>query len=228
MKVREAMTSPVMSVEAQTSLKEVARMLVEHRISGLPVVDGGGAVVGVVSEADFLARSAGAEPVRHRTLSWAWTGGPDQRAIDKLHGTTAGEAMTSPVITIGADRPVSAAAELMSRSHVNRLPVVEDGRLVGILTRADIVRAYARTDAELLEIVRGSLRAVDGLRVLAVDEGIVKLSGTVTSKALAETARHVAERVEGVVGVDDSDLTWDPNPPKLDGFPDPEISGADG
>jgi hypothetical protein len=80
----------------------------------------------------------------------------------------------------------------------------------------------------LLEIVRRSLRAVDGLRVPSVSDGIVKLAGTVTSAALAQTARHVAEQVEGVVGVDDSDLAWDPKPPRLEGFPDPEISGADG
>jgi CBS domain-containing protein len=216
MNVRDVMKSPVISVQPDSPLKEVARLLVEHRISGLPVVDADGFVVGVVSEEDFLARSAGIEPVRHRPLSWAWTGAPDRRAVERLHATTAGEAMTAPAITIGADRPVSEAAALMSKSDVNRLPVVEDGRLVGIVTRADIVRAYARSDDELLEIVRHSLHAVDGLQVLSVDDGIVKLGGTVASSALAQTAHRIAERVEGIVGVDDSELSWDPNPPAME------------
>jgi CBS domain-containing protein len=224
MNIREVMKSPVISVAPETPLKEVARLLIEHRISGLPVVDGDGHVVGVVSEEDFLARSAGLEPVRHRALSWAWMGGPDQRAIDKLHATTAGEAMTSPAITIAADRPVSEAAGRMSTSDVNRLPVVEDGRLVGIVTRADIVRAYARSDDELLQIVHESLRAVDGLQVLSVTDGIVKLSGTVSSASLAQTARHVAERVEGVVGVEADELSWDPNPPHVEVYLDADMS----
>jgi CBS domain-containing protein len=216
MNVRDVMKSPVVSVRRETPLKEVARLLVEHRISGMPVVDDADRVVGVVSEEDFLARAAGVEPVRHRALSWAWTGAPDSRAVEKLHATTAGEAMTSPAVTIAADRPLSEAAARMAKSDVNRLPVVDDERLVGIVTRADIVRAFARTDEELLGIVGEHLRAVDGLQVLSVQDGIVKLAGTVASESLARTARHVAEQTEGIVGVDDSELSWDPNPPALE------------
>lgn len=225
MKVRDVMTSPVYSVTTDTPLKDVARLLIERRISGAPVVDAAGAVVGVVSEEDFLARQADAEPTRHRPLSWAWMGGPDQRAIAKLHATTAGEAMTSPAITIGADRPLSEAAGVMSRSDINRLPVVDDdGRLIGIISRADVVGAFARSDEELLGIVQDSLRAVDGLQILEVRDGIVVLSGTVASEALAKTARHVAERVEGIVAVDDSKLSWDPNPPGLEVYVNADMS----
>lgn len=96
-----------------------------------------------------------------------------------------------------------------------------------IITRADIVRAFARSDAELLETIRHSLRAVDGLRVVSVRDGIVTLAGTVKHESLVRTAREMVERIEGVVAVHDRDLSWEPprerlepwvdaNSPKLD------------
>jgi CBS domain-containing protein len=208
MKVRDVMSSPVWSVSPATSLKDVALLLVEQGVSGVPVVDDDGRVVGVVSEGDFLDREAGAKP-RRGPLWWDWAAGPDQRAIARMQATTAGAAMTSPAITVEADRPLSEAAARMSRSNVNRLPVVEDGRLVGIVSRADIVRAFAREDDELLAILRDSLRAVDGLRVIEVRDGVAILSGTVASEALARTATHIAARTEGIVAVDTAGLSWE-------------------
>ncbi len=189
MLVRDIMTTPVVTVRPETPLKEVARLLVERRISGVPVVDADGRVLGVVSEADFLVREAG-EARSPRHLLWWFVAPRETVQSARLRSTTAGGAMTSPAITIGPDRPLSEAAALMARSKVNRLPVVEAGQLVGIVSRADIVRAFARSDEVLFEIVRDTLRAVDGLRVVSVRDGIVILAGTVKHEALARTARR--------------------------------------
>lgn len=210
MKVRDVMTSTVCSVSPETPLKEVAQLLVERRVSGLPVVDADGRVLGVVSEGDFLAREAGGAQRPRGPLWWTWAAGPDKRAIERMHATTAGKAMTSPAVTVGADRPLSEAAAIMARAQINRLPVVDDGKLVGIISRADVVRAFARTDDELLTIMRNALRAVDGLRVVSVKDGVATLAGTVAGEPLARTARHVAETVDGIVDVDDSGLSWEP------------------
>jgi len=226
MKVRDVMTSPVCSVSPEAPLKEVAQLLVERRVSGVPVIDEAGRVLGVVSEGDFLAREAGGGRGTRGPLWWTWAAGPDKRAIERLHATTAGKAMTSPAVTVTADRPLSEAAAIMARHQINRLPVIEDGRLVGIVSRADVVRAFARTDDELLTIVRNSLRAVDGLRVVSVKDGVAVLAGTVAGEPLARTARHVAESIEGIVAVDDSGLSWEPAPSAHEAWVDADTEAA--
>ena len=130
-RVGDVMTRDVVSVTSETPLKDVAAMLVERGISGLPVCDADGAVVGVLSEADLLVKQGGA-PERSGGL-FAWlvetASAPD---LAKLRAHTAGEAMTAPAVTVETDSPVSEAARTMVSLGVNRLPVVEDGRLVGI------------------------------------------------------------------------------------------------
>ena len=147
-RVGDVMTRDVVSVTADTRIKDVAAMLVERGISGLPVCDADGAVVGVLSEADLLVKQGG-PPERSGGL-FAWlvdtASSPD---LAKLRAHTAGEAMTAPAITAEADTPVTEAARTMVSLGVNRLPVVEDGKLVGIVTRADLVRLFTRSDAEI-------------------------------------------------------------------------------
>lgn len=226
MKVREVMTTEVCQVRPETPLKEVARMLVERQVSGVPVVDDAGRVLGVVSEGDFLAREAGEHDRAPAPLWWTWAAGPDKKAIERMHATTAGKAMTAPAVTIGADRPLSEAATIMARRQINRLPVVEDGRLVGIVSRADVVRAFARTDEELLTIVRDSLRAVDGLTVVSIKDGVAVLAGTLAGEPLARTVRHVAESVEGIVAVDVSGLSWEANGPDREPWVEADTEAA--
>jgi CBS domain-containing protein len=190
-------------------LKEVAKLLLEYRISGVPVVDDSGAVLGVVSEADFLRKEAG-DPAHRRRLGLRWLV-HDRHAEEDHHrvgAISAGEAMTRPAVTIGGDRPLSEAARRMTEKRIKRLPVVEDGRLVGILTRTDVVRAYARTDDELFGAVSNAIRAVDGLRVVSVDEGVAELAGTVASRSLAGSIFDVVRGIDGIVAVDDHDVTW--------------------
>ena len=153
MKVKDLMTTNVVAVGTETPLKDVADILSEFRISGLPVVSERGTVLGVVSENDILVKERGTEPLRG--LVGRLIAGDAVKLEAKLAAKTAGEAMTSPAVTITADRPVSAAAAEMVERRINRLPVVdEDGKLVGIVTRADLVKAFARSDEEIIRELR--------------------------------------------------------------------------
>ena len=208
--VRDLMTADVVVVHPATPLKEVARSLVEHRISGVPVVDDEGRLLGVLSEADFLVKEASAGERHRRRSPLGWLLG-DREAEAELHritAITAGEAMTSPAESIAPDRALSEAARTMTDRRINRLPVVEDGRLVGIITRADIVRAYARTDDDLFVAAQDAVRGVDGLRVVSVADGIVKIAGTVSHEVVAAAVRDVVTGIDGVVGIDDGGVAW--------------------
>lgn len=208
MNVRDVMTTEVVTVEPETSLKEVAAILVDRRISGLPVVDGEGELIGVVSEGDLLVKERG--PMEQKGLfAWLtedWFARPDAR--------TAGEAMTSPAVTIAPWRPVSAAAAQMLDAGVKRLPVVDaEGRLVGIVTRADLVRAFVRSDAaieqEIREDVLGRSLMLEtpGTVTVAVEDGKVTLGGTVPTRTYAELATTLVAKVPGVTELQSS-LRW--------------------
>jgi CBS-domain-containing membrane protein len=213
MTIRDVMTSRVMTVEIATPLRDVAGLLNDRRISGLPVVDAAGAVVGVVSETDFLVKAQGPDVVQHRPLSRLLGDSiATRQQMAKINATTAGEAMTSPAITIAPNRRINEAAQLMTSHRVNRLPVVEDGRLVGIVTRSDIVRAYVRTDAELA----GAIRQDVLLRSLWVDpstfsvevlNGAVTITGHADRRSTAEIIERAVALVPGVVAVAAS-ITW--------------------
>lgn len=204
MNVRDVMTAPAASVGPETPLKDVARLLIDRGISGVPVVDASGAVLGVISEGDFLLKEAqGAGD--HRTL-WSRLRGR-QDADDIAVATTAGELMTAPALTIDAGRSLHAAAALMARRQVNRLPVVEDGRLAGIVTRADVLRAYVRSDAELLTQVAEDLRAVGTVQA-SVQDGVATLQGTVPDAEMAATVREIVGAIDGIVAVEDAGVVW--------------------
>lgn len=207
MTVREVMSTPVYSVTPSTPLKDVAQLLIEHRISGVPVVDEAGTVVGVVSEADFLLKEGGRDVGRRH-----WYGrfvGEDRETIArqaKIGAVTAGEAMTSPAATIEAGRSTAEAATLMVDRAVNRLPVVEDGKLVGIVSRADLVRAFVRSDEQLAESIRHDVL----LRVLWLDptlfdvevhDGVATIRGRVERRSIAEMIERAVRNVPGIVDV---------------------------
>jgi len=204
MKLEKVMTRDVVTVEPTASLKEAAELLVEHRISGLPVVDDRGNVVGVFTEADVLFKEQG-KPDPPSWLAWFL----DPLAVSdrrKLEAHTVGEAMTTPAQTIGPDQPVATAAKIMLGAGVNRLPVVASGKLVGIVTRADLVRAFTRSDAEIEaeiqdEVLRHTV-AVDASDVRAeVHDGEVTLTGRVSTHGEARTVPAQVARVPGVVEV---------------------------
>lgn len=211
--IREIMTKPVQTVRQDAPLKDVARLLTEHRISGLPVVDAGGAVVGVISEADLLMKAQGADAIHHRRFARLFGEGRESVVqLAKLSAVTAGEAMTTPAITIGPDRRVTAAASVMVAKQVNRLPVVDDGRLVGIITRADLVRAYVRSDDELARTIRDDVL----LRILwldpstftvKVESGVATIGGWVERRSNAEMIDRAVRMVPGIMDVRSS-VTW--------------------
>jgi CBS domain-containing protein len=211
MNVRDVMTTDAATVTPGTSLKEVARILVDRGISGVPVVDAEGGVLGVVSETDLLAKERADPPARGGPLAWL----VDPAEVverRKLAARLAGEVMSAPALTIAPQRSLATAAGWMLDHRVNRLPVVEHGKLVGIVTRADLVRAFARPDAEIAREIRGDVlgrqmllddRAVD----VEVDAGEVVLRGVFGRRSQAQLMPRLVARVAGVVGVE-SKLTW--------------------
>jgi len=210
-RVGDVMTRDVVSVGAETPIKDVAVMLVERGISGLPVCDAEGAVIGVLSEADLLVKQGG--PLERSGGLFAWlvdtAGSPD---LAKLRAHTAGEAMTAPAITVEADCPVSEAARTMVAHGINRLPVVDAGRLAGIVTRADLVRIFTRTDAEIEQDIREDVLRrlwIDPSRITVdVEQGEVVLRGHVDTELEAELLEKRVPLVAGVVGVR-SELSWE-------------------
>jgi CBS domain-containing protein len=211
MRIEDVMTRDVKTVSPGTSLRQVAASLTGLRISGLPVVEGD-RVVGVVSEADILVKERGEAPSRGGLLGLLLDDRSELAA--KLHASTAGEAMTAPAITISPQAPISAAAATMIDEGINRLPVVDDdGRLVGIVTRADLVKAFVRTDGEIEreireEVVLGTLWIPPDRVEVSVENGVVTLTGRVETKTDAELLPRFAQRVAGVISVD-SRLTWE-------------------
>jgi CBS-domain-containing membrane protein len=211
-KVREVMSCKVVSVRPALRLKELAALLSERQISGVPVVDDDGAVVGVVSEGDLVTKQVGRSVSRRTPLDWIFGERPDPAERRRRAATTVAQAMTSPAVTVDADCPLPEAAALMVDCGVNRLPVLANGRLVGIVTRADLVRAYLRRDDEILRAIRDDVirRTMwldpDDLRI-EVREGVVRIAGMVDRRSTATIIEKLIGLVDGVIDID-SYLSW--------------------
>lgn len=208
-RVRDVMTTNVITVDRITPYKEIARLLTEHRISGMPVLMMGRHVAGVVSEADLLAvedrpaRLARADAASgHRRLV---------RRGRRMPALVAGDLMTSPPVTIHPDATIPGAARVMNASHVRRLPVVdEDGKLMGIVSRRDLLSVFLRPDRDIEEDAKAVLDEIlladpSETRVL-VRNGVVTLYGTLTpaegrQQDLVPVAIRLLWDVDGVVDV---------------------------
>jgi len=207
----EVMTGDPIAVGPETPLKDVAAILIEKGISGVPVIGERLEVLGVVSEADIIAKEAGPDPRDRRLISWL-LGGTHVNE-ERVAARTAAEAMGAPAITVGAGETVAVAARLMLSHGIKRLPVVdEDGALIGIVTRTDLVRAFARSDEEVEREIRETL-----LETLWLDEpgldvrvarGEVRLAGKMHRRSDAELLARLAGRVPGVVDVHTT-LRWE-------------------
>lgn len=210
MKIEQIMTTTVTTVTPDTLLKDVARLLTSQRISGVPVCDADGAVLGVVTEADILRKEQGYAPEPGGLLGWLFEKADAEGA--RMLARTAAEAMTSPALTIAPDASVFDAARVMTTRGINRLPVVSEGRLVGIVSRADLVRAFHRTDDEIErelndDVLLHTLWVSPNDVHVAVHDGVVELVGVLENRTQAELVSAYARRVPGVVDVH-SDLTW--------------------
>jgi len=211
--VRDVMTRSVVSVRRDAPLKEVAQALIDNGISGVPVVDVDGTVLGVVSEGDLLVKEQGPNAIHHRPLARFIGESAESRAqLAKLEAVTADNAMTTPAVTIAPDRPIHEAAAIMTSRRINRLPVVDDGRLVGIVSRADLVRAYVRSDDELADTIRNDviLRILwldPALFTVVVKDGVASISGRVERRSTAEMIEHSVRMVPGIFEVHAS-VSW--------------------
>jgi CBS domain-containing protein len=199
--VADVMTVEVVSVGPACGYRQIADLLVSHRISAVPVVAVDGSVIGVVSEADLLEKLeyADARP-RHPLVARHLPASPRM-----LGGDTAAALMTAPAVTISAAAPVSTAARVMTAARVKRLPVVDrDDRLVGIVSRHDVLQLFARPDGEVRHSVVHALGAlgadVQGLRV-EVNAGLVLLCGPVEDEGAAATMTALVASIPGVVDV---------------------------
>jgi CBS domain-containing protein len=193
-------THPI-SVRKNAPFKEIAARLREYRVSAFPVLDYDGTVIGVVSEADMLAKEAlgtghpGVRAVMHR------------RAFRKAAGVTAGDLMTSPAVTVGADDTVEHAARLMYARGLKRLPVIDaDGRLTGIVSRTDVLAVFDRPDEEIrLEIIGQVIPRLSepSWYAVQVKDGIVTLEGTPETVPIGHQVLDQVRHVQGVVAVRD-------------------------
>ncbi|MFD8078414.1 CBS domain-containing protein [Streptomyces sp. NPDC059718] len=202
--VGDLMTKAVVSVRPDTSFKEIARLLAEHDVTAVPVVDEGDRPVGVVSEADLLRKEAGLPdpagllPARHPR--------PGERS--RIAATTAEGLMSSPPTVARPEWSVVEAARVMERRGVKRLPVVDGtGRLVGVVSRTDLLRVFLRRDRAIREEITGELLvktlglAPDAVAV-QVAEGKVTLDGVVDRRSLVPVVLELCRGVDGVVDVE--------------------------
>ena len=203
------MTTDVVTVDRITPYKEIARLLAEHRISAVPVLVMGRHVAGVVSEDDLLTtRDRAARQAQiGKTGHLPWPHHPD-RQHPKL---TAGEMMSSPAITIHPDAPIPRAARLLHDRHIKRLPVVDsDGKLIGIVSRRDLLRVFLRPDKliaqQVSELLEEILLADPASLTVAVHGGVVTLAGQPVvedQRDLIPVAIRLIWDIDGVVGVVD-------------------------
>jgi CBS domain-containing protein len=212
MKVQELMSTDVLTIGPEAPLKDLAAILVEWNISGVPVCDAERNVIGVISEGDILYKEHDPGEGRGGPLAWLAWPGPSDQVVAKARALTVGEAMTSPAVTVSPWSSVAEAARLMSERGINRLPVVKDGELVGIVSRADLIRAFARGDGaiehEIEDILTRTLWIEPGNVTVGVLRGAVRLSGGLRRRSDAELLERFAARVPGVISVS-STLGWE-------------------
>ncbi len=219
MQAKDVMTTDVVTVAPDTEVSDIARLLLERHISALPVVNSEGQVLGIVSEGDLLHRRE-TDTEKHRNWWLGFLVGSEQRATEysKSHGTKASEIMSREVVTVNEDAQLGDIAELLEIRRIKRVPVLRDGKLVGIVSRANLLHGLAarreevgpapssddRTIREtIIETVRQEGWVTHGTLNVLVDNGVVELWGWVDSPEERQALKVAAENVTGVKEVRD-------------------------
>jgi len=214
MKAADIMVKDVVTAGPEASVRELAALMLERRISGMPVVDRAGRLLGIVSEGDLIRRpEIDTDRVKLGWLRLLLSDEARARDFVKSHGRKAREVMTQPAISVAADAPLAEVVRLMERHRVKRLPVVEHGKLVGLVTRADLLRALVaqqaapapeRSDHDLrrkiVSMLRGEDWAASAVVHVQVENAVAQLWGTVESEDQREA---LLLAVRGVPGVKD-------------------------
>ena len=218
MKAQDVMVRDVVTVRAETTIAEAIELLVQHDISALPVVDADANLIGILSEADLLEREEiGAS---HHHPWWIETLMPASKLADEFaqaHGKTVGELMTTDVVSAREDTPVSEIAALLERKRIKRIPITRDGKIVGVVSRSNLIQAMASSQAtaeqrpdsdrtirlELLDRLGQQHWTDFGNRNVIVQDGVVHLWGLVGSESERIALVALAQDVPGVENVAD-------------------------
>ena len=222
MKAKDVMTRAVVSIDQDATVLQAARQMLQHHISGLPVVDKQGALVGVLSEGDFLRRSE-THTERRRSRWLEFLMGPGRIAGDYVHshGNKVSEVMSSDLKTVGEEASLEDIVALMEKHRIKRVPVLRGGKLVGIVTRANLMHAMvslarvaspgAQSDAAIREKLLAEFKTQQWAPVattnVVVHDGVVDLWGMVVDERQRAALKVAAENVPGVTGVKDH-LVW--------------------
>ena len=208
--VEDVMTTTVVAVKQGASYKEMAALLRKYRVSAFPVLDDDQRVIGIVSEADLLAKAA-----LNADRGGAITAMVHHQELQKADGVTAGDLMSSNVVTVKPDDTVEQAARLMYHLQVKRLPVVDaGGHLVGIVSRADLLTVFDRPDQEIRaeivdDVILHEFLIDPALFMVTVAEGVVTVTGAPETADLGRNLMNRIWHVAGVVAVRD-ELSWPP------------------
>jgi CBS domain-containing protein len=222
MKAMDVMQRELVTTTAEASIDDAARLMVAHHISGVPVVDASGALLGILSEGDLLRRTElGTEAKVPAWIGWLAGQGRAAREYVRENARKVGEIMTTPAISVAPQTELAEVVALMESRRIKRVPVVEDSRLVGMLTRCDLMRALASllpkadsrpiADAKLrlrlLALLRDQKWAPRGCVDVKVVDGVVELLGVITDERTRQAMQVLTENTPGVRAVTNN-LIW--------------------